>query len=138
MSFLTTYIHEVAHLTTFKKFGTRVMPHGNEWKNEFRILFQPLLNEKSLPSDAILKLKTFLKNPKASSCSEHGLFDVHTGKMELKENEALLKDIPTGTPFMLKKRRFVKLENRRTRVMCLDSENGKKYLVHQSSVVKLA
>lgn len=135
LSFLTTYIHEVAHLTTFKRFGTKVLPHGKEWKNEFQSLFQPLLDENILPKDAVLKLKTFLKNPKASSCSEHGLFDAHSGEIELKEDEAVLKDIPSGTPFLLKKRRFVKLENRRTRVMCLDSENGRKYLVHQSSIV---
>lgn len=135
LSFLTTYIHEVAHLTTFKRFGTKVLPHGKEWKNEFRLLFQPLLNEHILPKDAVIKLKTFLKNPKASSCSEHGLFDAHSGQIPLKPNEAILKDIPSGTKFLLKKRHFVKLEHRRTRIMCLDSENGRKYLVHQSSIV---
>jgi SprT protein len=137
LSFLTTYIHEVAHLTTFKRFGTKVLPHGKEWKNEFRLLFQPLLDENILPKDAVIKLKTFLKNPKASSCSEHGLFDAHSGEIALKENEALLKDIPGGTKFRLKNRQFVKLEHRRTRIMCLDSENGRKYLVHQSSIVSL-
>ena len=137
LSFLTTYIHEVAHLTTFKRFGTKVLPHGKEWKNEFQSLFQPLLDENILPKDAVVKLRMFLKNPKASSCSEHGLFDAHSGEIALKENEAILKDIASGTKFRLKNRQFVKLEHRRTRIMCLDSENGRKYLVHQSSIVIL-
>jgi hypothetical protein len=127
----------VAHLTTFKRYGSKVLPHGKEWKNEFKTLFQPLLNENILPKEVILRLKTFLKNPKASSCSEHGLFDAHSDEIALKTNEAILKDIPTGTKFLLKKRQFVKLEHRRTRIMCLDSENGRKYLVHQSSIVTL-
>ncbi len=137
MSFLTTYIHEVAHLTTFKRFGTKVLPHGSEWKNEFKNLFQPLLSEKTLPLDAVLKLNAFLKNPRASSCSEQGLFDVHSEKQALKENEVLLKEVVDGTHFRLKNRHFVKLEQRRTRILCLDSTNGRKYLVHQTSVVTL-
>src|SRR5690606_37915756 len=30
--FLITYVHEVAHLRTFLHYGTRVEPHGEEWK----------------------------------------------------------------------------------------------------------
>lgn len=134
LSFLTTYIHEVAHLTTFKKFGTRVLPHGKEWKNEFRLLFLPLLKEDLLPKEVIGKLTQFLKNPKASSCSEQGLFNEGHSPL-LKDSESLLKDLPIGASFQLKRRLFTKLEPRRTRILCLDTHNGRKYLVHENAVV---
>ncbi|WP_332912412.1 SprT-like domain-containing protein [Algoriphagus boritolerans] len=41
--FLLTFIHEVAHLHTFEKFGNSLTPHGNEWKKEFQSLMSPLL-----------------------------------------------------------------------------------------------
>ncbi|HAR20462.1 MAG TPA: transcription elongation protein SprT [Cytophagales bacterium] len=137
MSFLTTYLHEVAHLTAFKKYGFKILPHGQEWKQEFRNLFLPLLSENILDKEAIVKLKAFLKNPRASSCSEQGLFGHEIDHIELKEGQAFLKDLPQGSHFQLKKRRFVKLEHRRTRILCSDKSNGRKYLVHQTTVVQL-
>ena len=134
MSFLTTYIHEIAHLVAFKKYGGKVLPHGKEWKHEFRELFEPLLNETIIPRDSIVTLQKYLKNPKASSCSEHGLFDsVHV--TELKQNESLVVDLKEGQFFSLKKRSFKMLEHRRTRALCQDTSNGKRYLVPLKSVV---
>jgi hypothetical protein len=137
MSFLTTYLHEVAHLTAFKKYGYKILPHGQEWKQEFRNLFFPLLSENILEKEAVLKLKAFLKNPRATSCSEQGLFGHEISEAELKEGQAFLKDLPHGSCFQLKKRQFVKLEHRRTRILCSDQSNGRKYLVHQTTVVQL-
>ena len=134
LSFLTTYIHEVAHLVTFKKYGNKVLPHGKEWKDEFKNLFLPLLNEAFLPAEAIKKLKAFLSNPRASSCSEHGLFEEET-QIQLNRGEAFLKDMSIGSSFVLKKRSFRLLEYRRTRALCLDIQNGKKYLVPLKMVV---
>lgn len=135
-SFMTTYIHEVAHLTTFKRFGNKVLPHGKEWKTEFHRLFQPLMREDLLPKEVIAKLKAYLKNPRASSCSEHGLFESHS-ETALKEGEILLKDLPSSAQFQLKKRIFVKLELQRTRFLCQELPNGRKFLIHQNAVVKM-
>lgn len=134
LSFLTTYLHEVAHLVTFKKYGNRVLPHGKEWKNEFKLLFQPLLNETIIPGEAVHTLTTYLRNPKASSCSDQGLFEIPSQEI-LKPGEALVKDLLPGTIFKLKKRTFKILEHRRTRALCEDSGNGRKYLVPEKSVV---
>jgi SprT protein len=134
-SFLTTYIHEVAHLTAFKKYGYRVMPHGKEWKHEFRELYKPLLVETHLPKDVIQKLHVFLRNPKAASCSEQGLF-VAEGNILL-PNQRFLKDLPTGTKFYLKRKSYLKLELRRTRVLCEDCLSHRKYLIHQDAIVEV-
>ena len=36
---LFTLIHEIAHLKTHRDCGSKVKPHGTEWKNNFRLLF---------------------------------------------------------------------------------------------------
>src|SRR6478736_8245717 len=41
--FLVTYIHEVAHLYVHLKYGNKVDPHGEEWKNAFKHLMEPVL-----------------------------------------------------------------------------------------------
>lgn len=135
-SFLTTYIHEVAHMTTFKRYGNKVLPHGKEWKAEFLTLFIPLLHEPTLPKEVICKLKAYLKNPRASSCSEQGLFELSSQKTHLKENETYLKDLPFEYTFKLKKRVFKKIELRRTRILCEEVSNGRKFLIHQSAIVE--
>ena len=134
LSFLTTYIHEVAHLVAFKKYGTKVLPHGKEWKQEFRVLFAPLLSETIIPREAVHTLQVFLKNPKASSCSEDGLFDTYK-KENLKPGQCLVSDLKPGDKFDLKKRAFQLSEHRRTRALCLDLKNGKNYLVAEKTVV---
>ena len=136
MSFLTTYLHEVAHLVTFKKYGTKVLPHGQEWKNVFRDLFLPILNETIIPREAVHTLQKYLTNPKASSCSDQGLFEIDSAEI-LKPGEALVEDLKEGNDFKLKKRSFRVIEQRRTRALCLDIENGRRYLVPKKSVVSV-
>src|SRR5437762_6027153 len=49
--FLVTYIHEVAHLHVFLKHRNRVDPHGEEWKNMFKQLMEPLLQNNVFPEE---------------------------------------------------------------------------------------
>lgn len=71
--FLITYLHEIAHLKTFKKYSTRVLPHGNEWKLEFQKLVEPILNKETFPDKIFYALSKYMSNPKASSCSDSNL-----------------------------------------------------------------
>ena len=135
-SFLTTYLHEVAHLVTFKKFGNKVLPHGSEWKNEFKQLFAPLLDNSILPNEVIVKLKSYLRNPRASSCSEQGFFEINSTTI-LKNGETILKNVFKGDTFFLNKKQFIKLSRRRTRILCEDVSTKKKYLINENAVVKL-
>ena len=36
--FLTTFVHELAHLIIWEKYGHRAAPHGKEWKQCFGAL----------------------------------------------------------------------------------------------------
>ena len=42
--FLITLLHEIAHYETYIKYQNTVKPHGIEWKNNFRLLMRPFLN----------------------------------------------------------------------------------------------
>ncbi|QSE98634.1 SprT-like domain-containing protein [Fulvivirga lutea] len=135
-SFLITYIHEVAHLVTFKTHGRKVSPHGAEWKNEFKRLMLPLLNTSIFPDDVLRSLANYLKNPKASSCNDHALTKM-LSKYD-QTNGVFLDEIPQGEVFKLGKRKFKKESLRRTRFVCVEIPSGRKYLISKSALVEAA
>jgi predicted SprT family Zn-dependent metalloprotease len=48
-AFLITYLHEVAHLLTFRKHGRRAKPHGIQWKRNFRDITYPVMTPSVFP-----------------------------------------------------------------------------------------
>ena len=59
VNFLETFIHEVAHATTWDLYGRDATPHGKEWKAEYRRLMKPFLSNPTLTSDDL----EMLSNP---------------------------------------------------------------------------
>ena len=133
-AFLITYLHEVAHLITFKNHKNRVAPHGKEWKDNFYQLFEPILDEELLPAELIQVLKSYLKNPAASSAVYAPLVEV-LKKFDPENNLILLKDLPENSIFALKNLRLIKQKLNRTRYFCTDPITGKKYLVSKNAHV---
>lgn len=136
--FLLTYIHEVAHLHTFEKFGPANPPHGNEWKKEFQNLIAPVLNEAVFPKDILIPLRHHMQNPSASSSRDLFLMK-EMSKYDLPSDankvEIFLSDLIPGKQFILSGRKFQKGETRRTRVLCEEVESGRKYLVSRLAKV---
>jgi SprT protein len=66
-AFLITLVHEIAHLSNWKKTKGRVKPHGEEWKQEFRLLMRPFFELGIFPADVHRALASYLINPAASS-----------------------------------------------------------------------
>lgn len=133
-SFLVTYLHEVAHLLVQKKYGSKVDPHGIEWKNEFVSVAKPMLNTQVFPSVVLTALKQYFQNPKASSCSDHNLqralqwFDDNSTSDD-SPSMPYLSDLQVGKRFRFRDRDFIKEETRRTRILCKEIASGKKYLI---------
>jgi hypothetical protein len=127
-AFLVTFLHEVAHLTAFERYGRRISPHGAEWKSEFQRVAQPVFQESWLPNDVQQALHRYLRNPKASSCSDPHLYKVlHAGA---ESGKTLLDDLQPGAEFAIKDgRRFQALEKKRTRWRCKELASGKIFLV---------
>jgi SprT protein len=127
-SFLVTLVHEIAHLSNFRKNGDRVKPHGEEWKLEFRRLMQPFFELGFFPEDVHRALTRYLLNPAASSCSDIGLLRV-LKKYDDVNGSVFLEELPAGTTFVFGKgRKFRKGEKIRKRFCCAEVGSGKKYL----------
>jgi hypothetical protein len=129
-AFLVTFLHETAHLINFEKRGFKVQPHGLEWKQEFQVVTNPMLHETILPNDVQIALHRYLKNPKASSCTDPFLFKTLRNYDDRPDHMVLVESIPLQTLFKTKDGRvFTKLEKMRSRYRCVENQTGKIYLV---------
>jgi len=127
--FLVTYIHEVAHLHVYLKFGNRVDPHGEEWKTSFTELMVPLLWESVFPEEILHELRRHMINPKASSFADTGLTLAFRKFDKNRDAFAILSEIPEGSIFMFQGRYFKKGKLRRTRILCRELNTRRDYLV---------
>lgn len=135
-AFLVTYLHEVAHLLTYKTNPRIALPHGKEWKANFRKLMLPMLSDLVFPKDILDPLAHHMKNPKATSSADHVLsaalrkYDAQTGLVHLGE-------INLGVVFRLNKRVFKTESKKRTRIVCEEVKSGRKYLISKIALVDI-
>ena len=134
-AFLITYLHEVAHLLTYKKHKNEVKPHGQEWKNAFKMVSLPVLNTQVFPELLLKKLAHYLRSPKASSCSDPNLHAL-LKQYDIPDDTCLLKTLKVGDQFLFNNSSYKFLEFKRTRILCLRITSGKKYLISQITSVK--
>jgi SprT protein len=127
--FLVTYIHEVAHLHVFLKFGNRVDPHGDEWKNVFKHLMGPMLENQVFPDQILHELRRHMVNPKASSFADADLTRALRSFDKNAAQYTALSDIPEGSIFHFQGRYFKKGKMKRTRVLCNEIKTKRNYLV---------
>lgn len=133
--FLITTLHEIAHLETYKKHGTKVQPHGNEWKTLYANLLMPLIESAKLPRELHTVVLESIYNPKAASCSDVELSRA-LKKFDKNQNELLLEQLPFNTIFELDGRVFKKGNLRRKRFECIEIKTGKMYLIHALAGIK--
>ena len=136
-AFLVTYLHEIAHLVAFKKYGRRIQPHGKEWKRAFMEVSEPMLSDKVFPVAVLSALRRYFKNPKASSCSDPVLYQILKKYDDPEKGVVLLKEIPIGQQFEFNDRLFIKLEKKRTRSVCQEVISKKKYLIAEIAEVRV-
>lgn len=134
-SFTVTYIHEIAHLVAGVEYGRKILPHGKEWKLVFKEIMSPILHNKVFPPDVLVPLQLYLKNAGASSCSDPQLLKALQQYDHWHEGVVYLSDIKQGEKFEFNKRIFTKQELRRTRALCLDLGNNKRYLIAEIAKV---
>ena len=131
--FLMTYVHEVAHLRVYLTHGSRVDPHGVQWRTTFTDLMIPLLWEEIFPDEILHELRRHMINPKASSYADAHLTEVFR---RFDKNPAVtLSQVPEGSIFKLQGRWFKKGKLRRTRVLCRELQSRRDYLVPADAVV---
>lgn len=134
-AFYLTTIHEFAHLIAFSEHGRNIMPHGKEWKMVFS---QLLITGKAahwFPEEIQKPLIRYIKNPKASSASDHDLF-MALRKFDKKNSILVARDLEKGERFILSGRIFERGEILRKRIQCMEVRSGKQYLVNAIAEVK--
>ncbi len=136
-AFLLTLVHEIAHLLTFERYGHRVKPHGEEWKNSFKELMRPFMRMNIFPEDVAGAIIGYMKNPAASSCSDDHL--LRTLKKHDPPSEFVhLETIPLNAAFIYNERQFFKGPKIRTRYKCLSEDRRHVYLFAGLAEVKIA
>jgi hypothetical protein len=126
--FIITLIHEIAHLITFLNHKNKVKPHGNEWKQTFSHLLKRFTDKKIFPLPIEKSLLKYIKNPKASTCTDEQLYLTLMHYNEGGKTK-VVADLQIGDTF--KDRQgiaYTLIEKRRTRYACRRIISGELYL----------
>jgi SprT protein len=135
-SFLITYLHEVAHLHVQKSNVRKKLPHGKEWKEAFRKLLVPVLNNEIFPDDVLIALHLYYKNPSASTGSHSVLSNTLRNYDQINEAASILNTLSHEELFVLNGRIFAKGQLRRTRFLCKELKSGKNYVILGRALVQ--
>jgi SprT protein len=127
--FLVTYIHEYAHLMIYSKYGNKVDPHGEQWKNAFRYTMIPMLVPEIFPAPILEVLLQHMINPKASSFADSDLTRAFRLFDKNASQQTCLADIPEGSIFSFQQRYFTKGKLKRTRIVCREVKSKRNYLI---------
>ena len=134
--FIITLVHEIAHLKTYIEFGLKPKPHGSQWKQNYKQLLLIWKIEELFDATAELRqiINNELNHPKACSGihieSERSLRSFDQGL-----RGTVLDEISEGERFSFRNVPYQKLKNRRTRALCLNLINSKKYTIHKAAEV---
>jgi SprT protein len=135
-SFLITLVHEMAHLETWIQKGNKTEPHGKDWKENFQVMLSPLVSAHVLPNTVVNALNSYLKNPRASSCSD---LNLSRALATFDDNELpTVEMLKEGSIFILNNGKvFRKGPKLRKRYKCLCLTDDKWYYVNPVVNVKV-
>ena len=129
--FLIIAIHELAHMLVWEKYGKKVSPHGIEWKQTFKELMLPLLNDQVFPLEILPMLAKHFLNPKASVTAAPMLFHALKNIGFPHHQTIFLKDIADNSYFKINNNKiFQRMGIKKRRILCKQLQNGKLYLVN--------
>lgn len=135
-NFLVTTIHEFAHLGCHLEHGSKVNPHGKEWKRQYSSLLKPFLEKEIFPPDISDALYYHISKPSASSCSCPELSRALARHDD--EEAVFLGDLSRGAVFEFQNVQYTHIEKRRTRHVCERAQDGKKFLISGNARVEIA
>ena len=142
-AFLTTLLHEVAHVATWERHRRRwrpPRPHGPEGQRDFATLLGPVVTGDSLPDDVREALSAALCGPAAASCSDRRLALALARYDPPRPGFVRVEDVAPGTVFRTECGTVFRAGPIiRTRRQCFECRTGAEYRVHRlARVVPLA
>ena len=133
--FLITLIHELAHFRVNKNSNFKKAPHGSEWKNTYKLLMLPFLNNTIFPDNVLSKLAKHMKNPSATTDSDIDLV-ISLSKYDKHNDSVFLFDVLNESLFEFNNQTYKKIGKLRKRYICMDIIKNKKYLFSPVTRVK--
>jgi len=137
--FILTLLHEIAHYQVYKTHGRKVLPHGQEWKNQLSHWVYLMLKNIPFEPDFKAALADYALNPRASVNAHKPLYAFYKKEHNVKEKiitGTQIKELVTGDVFNFKERNFKIIEFKRTRVLALDLADKKQYLISVNAEIK--
>ncbi len=135
--FLMTLVHEISHLVAFQKFGSRIKPHGAEWKYTFQRLMIPYIRPEIFPSHLLPLLARHFKNPTASSDTDASL-SLALKQFDQENDKNYIFELPYGSVFRSNNGRiFSKGAQRTKRFECTEIQSGRVFLFNPNAEVEL-
>ncbi|MDD4646193.1 MAG: SprT-like domain-containing protein [Bacteroidales bacterium] len=137
VEFLVTLAHEIAHYRNWIRYGRRVKPHGQEWRNEFRALLAEVLKAEILEKEIAAEVvQHYFKRALIGSGTSEQLNRL-LGKTQENSNVLHVSDLPEGACFTLRSgKTFIKGKKLRKRYQCCDAFSSRIYTVHPMAEVK--
>lgn len=129
-AFIITFAHEFAHVITWNKYKIKAKPHGNEWKENYRILIFSLIENNIFPAEIEHALiKCFVANNQPACSSEHNL-SVVLSKYDTENKGQFLDVLAFDSIFAIHNGKvFRKGEKIRTRYKCYCLNNKRWYYI---------
>lgn len=137
-AFLITTLHEYAHLLVrVNNPKKRLSPHGTEWKNSFKDVMKPFLNETIFPLSILAVLESHMSNPKASSTADYLLMAALQQFDRPEEKGVILDNLSPNDHFILPNGWEMKaIKKDRKRWLCERQNDNRLYKVHPLTKVQ--
>jgi SprT protein len=122
--FFFVLTHELAHLIAFEKYGRRISPHGNEWKDTFRLM---LLESIDVYEEDLRPIITkFSKSPKANFMASPDLVKYfHIEKQD--DTLQFIEELQKGDYFIYRNERYLLEGLIKKNYLCKNLATGRKY-----------
>ncbi len=129
------FLHELAHLFVYKKYGNLRKPHGKRWITQYLILLESAYKKNYFSDDFAPLIINLIEN-NFTNTDRVAIRDYFMSKENI--GKLLLCDIAMNQKFRLESgRKFIKLEKMRKNYKCTDLDNNKKYIVKWNTPVKI-
>ncbi|MDC8106047.1 SprT-like domain-containing protein [Chryseobacterium sp. PTM-20240506] len=122
--FFFVLTHELAHLIAFEKYGRRISPHGNEWKDTFRRM---LLESVEVYEDALQPIIVkFSRSPKANFMASPDLVKYfHIEKQD--DKLQFIEELQKGDYFIYRNEKYFLEGLIKKNYLCKNLATGRKY-----------
>ena len=135
--FLVTLLHEIAHYEAYQQHGSKIKPHGKEWKLTFQRLALPFLRPEIFPIQVLPFLAQYFKNPKASSDSDV-LLSRSLIEFDPPNKKTFIFEVIEGAKFKTHNGKlFRKGKKRRTRYEATELQSGRLYSFSPNAEIEL-